>query len=107
MPFGKLKSFKCFIAGSEVFLPEVQRTEKGEVNLVQVSQSKELPDSSTTSLAVQLAAGVPLKQTGSVMVRDVSGVPASLQEALDKDEEYKNFQQEQQQQQQDKKEGEV
>lgn len=104
MPFGKLKSFKCLIAGSEVFLPEVQRTEKGEVNLVQVSQSKELPDSSTTSLAVQLAAGVPLKQTGSVMVRDVTGVPASLQNALDEDEAYKESQQ---QQQQDKKEGEV
>lgn len=103
MPFGKLKSFKCLIAGSEVFLPEVQRTEKGEVNLVQVSQSKQLPDSSTTSVAVQLAAGVPLKQIGSVMVRDVSGVPASLQDALEKDEEFKMSQQ----QQQDKKEGEV
>ena len=103
MPFGKLKSFRCLIAGSEVFLPEVQRTEKGEVNLVQVSQFKELPDSSTTSLAVQLAAGVPLKQTGSVMVRDVSAVPASLQAALDEDEEFKKSQQ---QQPQDKKEGE-
>lgn len=105
MSFRLLKYYRPVIVAPSVYLPEVQHNEKGEVVIAMVCQSKDLPDSSTSKISSQIAAGVPLKKMSTVMMRDVSGLPANLQDALDADADFNSKQsQSQPQTQNDKKE---
>lgn len=99
MSFRPLKSYHFRVtANAPVYLTEVKRDESGQVVPVKVSQSKVLPKTYTTKLGVQLESGVPLKQVSTVMMRDVSTLIPALDDALHRDLEYQQKQQEQQQQ---------
>lgn len=85
MPFRNIKPFKIPVVAPPIYLPEVQQSGKGKVIVVDVCQSKKLPDSSTTKLSTLIEAGVPLKKVSSIMIHDLGSVSATMQSALDAD----------------------
>lgn len=90
MPFKLYRPSVVSQRGGVIFLPELvsktRKTKSGDVtelSIDYVRQNKELPDKSSTDLAVQLRAGVPLKQVNTKILTPSSVDLATL--PIDKD----------------------
>lgn len=106
MPFKLYRPSVVCQRGGVVLLPELvsktRKTKSGDVtelSIDYVRQNKELPDKSSTDLAVQLRAGVPLKQVNTKILSpssvDLSTLPVNKEPGKTNKQEQTNNKQEQ------------